>query len=138
MKYFLYTDGAARGNPGPGGAGVYLTHESGEEIKKIGIYLGTVTNNVAEYQALLIGIESYLKHVKRPKQSELHICMDSELVVRQVQGQYKVKNPHLQKIFNQVMEKLGSLKYVIRHVPREENDVADQLANEAIDEIFHQ
>lgn len=130
MKYDLFTDGAARGNPGLGGAGVYVRDEKGVEVFKFGKFLGHVTNNVAEYQALLLG----LKELKKRKILQLRIYADSELMVRQIKGQYRVRNEQLKKIYDQVMEMLIEFEYKIFHIDREKNKFADQLANEAIDE----
>ena len=132
MKYCLYTDGAARGNPGPGGAGVCLTDENNVVVAVGSRYLGEVTNNVAEYKALILG----LKLAKRYQVVELQILSDSELMVRQIQGKYRVKNEQLKKIYNQVMKLLKDFKYQISHIGREKNKVADKLANEALDQKF--
>ncbi len=129
MKIYLYVDGASRGNPGLGGAGAYLIDEEGHEIFRLRKYLGTVTNNIAEYSALLLG----LKEAHKRKLKEISVFSDSELLVRQIHGFYQVKNVILKKKHEEVMKILKSFKYTISHVRREKNKVADQLANEAID-----
>lgn len=126
----LFTDGASRGNPGQAGAGAVLLTEQGEELAARAVFLGTCTNNVAEYKALLIGLEE----ARRQGCTELAICLDSELIVRQVQGRYKVKNEALLPLFQQVRERLAQFKtWSIAHVPRAQNARADQLANQGID-----
>ncbi|MBI2645984.1 MAG: ribonuclease HI family protein [Deltaproteobacteria bacterium] len=132
MKVQLYIDGASRGNPGLGGAGAYMADEDGNEILRLTKYLGTVTNNMAEYAALLLG----LKEAKKRKFKEILIFSDSELLVRQVQGVYQVKNAVLKKNHEEVMNILRNFNYKISHVRREKNKIADQLANEAIDQAL--
>ncbi len=129
MKYYLYTDGAARGNPGPGGAGVYVTDDKGVHILKRSQFLGHVTNNVAEYSALLLGLEA----LRKRKIENIVIYSDSELLVCQIKGKYRVKNEQLKKLYDRVMEILVYFRYEIIHIRREKNKVADQLANEAVD-----
>ena len=124
----LFVDGGARGNPGPAGAGVVL--EVGEKVMRLGEYLGEATNNVAEYKALLLG----LKAAADMGLSELEIRSDSELMVRQLNGQYKVKSPALMDLYFSAIKLLsGFRKTSLKHVPREENKEADKLANMAID-----
>jgi len=127
----LYSDGACRGNPGNGGAGAVLTDETGVIVASLKKYLGICTNNVAEYQALILGLEEALKR----KTSCLCIHLDSELLVRQIQGTYRVKQAHLKPLIFRIREMLSNLDgYKVEHVYREKNKLADQLANEAIDE----
>jgi len=127
----LFTDGASRGNPGQAGAGAVLLTENGEELATCSVYLGTCTNNVAEYKALVIGLEEAL----RQGCSELTVALDSELIVRQIQGRYKVKNEGLLPLFQQVRERLTRFgKWSVTHVPRAQNARADQLANQGIDQ----
>ena len=130
-EFSLYTDGASRGNPGEAGAGFVILDGQGEELMAQGRYLGTCTNNAAEYQALILG----LKEAARLGAGKISIFLDSQLIVRQVLGQYKVKSSDLQPLFAQVKKLLtGFEKYEIRHVPREQNKRADQLANRGIDD----
>jgi ribonuclease HI/probable phosphoglycerate mutase len=126
----LYTDGASRGNPGEAGAGVVLLASDRRPLANRAIYLGQCTNNVAEYRALLAGLELALQHGCE----RLNIFLDSELIVRQISGQYKVKNAHLQPLHLQAKDLLQRLRgWRINHVPRAENAQADQLANQGID-----
>lgn len=127
----LFTDGASRGNPGQAGAGAVLLTADGEELAARSVYLGTCTNNAAEYKALLIGLQEAL----RLGCTELAIALDSELIVRQIQGRYKVKNETLLPLFNEVREYLARIgQWSIVHVPRAQNARADQLANRGIDQ----
>ncbi|MBI4411036.1 MAG: ribonuclease HI family protein [Deltaproteobacteria bacterium] len=129
MKWIVYTDGASRGNPGEAGAGAFLVSESGKEIP-LSHYLGIKTNNQAEYAALLMGLEE----LKKQKAREVEIRADSELMVRQLKGEYRVKNEGLIPYYERAKNLLTSFEKVsFRHVPREENKKADKLANEAID-----
>lgn len=126
----LFTDGASRGNPGQAGAGAVLLDDRGHELATRSVYLGTCTNNVAEYQALLIGLEE----ARRLGFSHVAIALDSELIVRQIQGRYKVKNEGLLPLFRKVREQLAGFEtWSINHVPRAQNARADQLANQGID-----
>ena len=127
----LFTDGASRGNPGVAGAGAVLFAENGEEIAIKSVYLGKCTNNVAEYKALIIGLQEALRH----RCTTLALALDSELVVRQIQGRYKVKNEFLLPLFNEARALLARLgHWSISHVPRADNARADQLANQGIDQ----
>ncbi len=127
----LYCDGASRGNPGQAGAGALLLDPAGDVQVQQGQYLGQTTNNVAEYQALLLGLNLALDHgVKK-----IQVFADSELLVRQLNGQYRVKAPHLLPLYQTARQTLGKFEtYKISHVPREMNQHADRLANEAIDQ----
>lgn len=129
-KWELYVDGAARNNPGPAGAGIYITKD-GEPFVQQGFYLGVKTNNQAEYLALLLGVYSAGLHMS--KGDALTIKSDSELLVRQLNGVYKVKNPGLTQLYHGVRSYLQTLHYIIQHVPREQNKIADKLANMGID-----
>lgn len=136
MKYILYTDGGSRGNPGPAGIGVVICNEQGEPLKKYGEAIGETTNNEAEYQALIFGLKK-LKQVfgkEMMKKSELEIKMDSELIVKQMNHQYKIEEPNLQKLFLQVwnlMLDFGQIKF--KAIPREQNKEADAMVNQALD-----
>ncbi len=130
-KCALYTDGASRGNPGQAGAGAVLLDEKGRELAARAEYLGRCTNNVAEYKALITG----LRLAEQTGCTELDIFLDSELIVRQLTGRYKVKNATLKPLFNQVQQLLQPLTtFSITHVPRAKNSRADELANQGIDE----
>ena len=127
----LYCDGASRGNPGPAGAGVVLIDPQGRERVRQGRYLGRTTNNVAEYQALLLGLEE-AHHLQITR---LQVFADSELLVKQLTGRYRVKSPHLLPLWNESRQALQRFEaYTITHIPREENREADAAANQAIDQ----
>lgn len=129
----LFTDGAARGNPGPAGIGMALYRLEGGrhlEVATRGEAIGPTTNNVAEYRALLLGLEEAARH----EPELLIVCADSQLLVRQLQGSYRVKAKHLQPLYRAALALLASFKNVrVQHVPREENRAADALANAALD-----
>ncbi len=125
----LFTDGASKGNPGPAGAGWVLINDQNSRSIKEGKFLGQATNNEAEYQALILGLQRALSCGAQ----EIRIHMDSELLVRQLNGLYRVKNPRLALFFHQVQELLPKFtKHAIIHIPREQNREADRMANEAI------
>ena len=125
-----YTDGGARGNPGPAGYGVVIKDESGKKVGALSEYLGHQTNNFAEYQGLIAALEYSLEH--GPK--ALKVVSDSELLVRQIKGIYKVKNPTLQDLHGRAKELIAQLEWFsIGHALREHNQDADRLANEAMD-----
>ncbi len=132
-KFILYTDGAARGNPGPAGAGAFICTEDGVAVAEIAEYLGETTNNVAEYKGLLFGLERLIALGAK----DVEVRADSELMVRQLNGQYKVKHPNLIPLYREaqgLLRKIPSFKIV--HVRREQNKDADRLSNEAIDNHF--
>lgn len=132
-KFILYTDGAARGNPGPAGAGAFICTGDGHVVAEVAEYLGETTNNVAEYRALVAG----LKKLVEMGAEEIEIRADSELMVRQIQGRYRVKHPNLKPLFEEAIALLKKIpRYSIKHVEREKNKEADRLANQAIDERF--
>lgn len=127
----LHIDGASRGNPGEAGFGVHVTSASGEEVASLYGYLGRASNNVAEYQALLHGLRYALEHGAR----RVRVFSDSELVVRQMGGQYRVKHPDMQSLHRQAQDLRRRFERVdITHVRREQNKEADRLANQALDE----
>ena len=132
-EFTLYTDGASRGNPGDAGAGVVLLDGSGAVVATAKKYLGVCTNNEAEYRALILGLEEALKR----KMRHLKIFLDSELIVRQIEGIYRVKNKNLQGLMKEVRRLLSFLdSYSVAHVERHFNAAADRLANQAIDEAM--
>ncbi|MBI2346426.1 MAG: ribonuclease HI family protein [Deltaproteobacteria bacterium] len=129
-RLIIYTDGAARGNPGPAGLGVAVCDPDGKVVAELSTYLGELTNNQAEYRALIAGLEKALAMGA----TILNIRADSELMVRQLNGEYKVKNEGIRPLFEQAKGLLSRLqRYTINHVPRELNKHADKLANQAID-----
>ena len=128
----LYTDGAARGNPGPAGIGV-LARRGDREIFEISRYIGVATNNIAEYSAVIAGLEKAVDLGL----GELTVMMDSELVVRQLNGRYRVRNAKLRELHaraGKAAEALGRCCFV--HLPREQNRAADSLANRALDQVL--
>ena len=123
-------DGGARGNPGPAAIGVIVRDGDGEVVVERGERIGEATNNVAEYRALLLGLEL----AKRLGGTELELIGDSELVVRQVEGRYKVKNAGMKELYQKAKAALRDFdSWSIRHVRREHNADADRLVNEALD-----
>ncbi|TDA65818.1 MAG: Nif3-like dinuclear metal center hexameric protein [Clostridia bacterium] len=130
VKMVLHVDGAARGNPGPAGIGVVIQDSEGHEIACISDYLGETTNNVAEYRALIRGLEEALDRGA----TAVEVFTDSQLLARQVNGTYRVKHPGLQPLFRQVIALRGRFRqFTITSVPRERNKQADRLANEGVD-----
>jgi ribonuclease HI len=126
-------DGGARGNPGPAAIGVILRDEGGRVLEEVGETIGEATNNVAEYKALLRGIEL----AGAQGASELELIGDSELVVRQVEGRYKVKNAGIKPLHEEVKRALSDFaSWSIGHVRRAENADADRLVNEALDGVL--
>jgi ribonuclease HI len=125
-----HSDGGARGNPGPAGYGVVIQDESGRKVAALSEYLGHQTNNFAEYQGLIAALEYAIQHEPRA----LKVISDSELLVRQIKGIYKVKNPALQDLHARAKELIAQLDWFsIGHALREHNQEADRLANEAMD-----
>lgn len=131
-RILIYTDGAARGNPGPSGLGAILRDaQTGEVLAELARFLGVRTNNYAEWTA----VEDALQEAIRLGASHVDLRMDSELVARQITGRYRVKHPDLRPIHASVMAMLGQLAgYTVGHVPRELNKDADRLSNVAIDD----
>jgi ribonuclease HI len=128
--FTMYTDGASRNNPGEAGAGVVILHRD-KTVKEIARYLGTTTNNIAEYTAAIMGLE----YAAREGASRVVLFADSELLVKQLNGEYKVKNEGLKPLYRKAKEliaKIGSVE--VKYIPRGNNKVADALANKAIDE----
>ena len=131
--WILRCDGGSRGNPGPGAFAYVLSAPSGDEVEARSEYLGTVTNNVAEYHGLIEGLGAAGRHGATP----LTVCMDSELVVRQMTGQYRVKNAGLKPLHlaaREAAKKLGVIRYVA--VPREQNARPDRLLNDTLDGVL--
>ena len=131
MRLVVYADGAARGNPGPAGAGAALYDEKGKLVAELARPLGHATNNVAEYNALILGLEE----AKRRGATAVDVRMDSLLVVQQMRGLWRVKHPGLTPLALRAGALLASFpEREIRHVPRDENFAADEQSNRAIDE----
>ena len=130
-EFLIHSDGASRGNPGEAGAGAVISDSRGRTLKEVKCSLGLASNNVAEYQALILALEKALELGAR----SATVFLDSELVVRQIRGEYRVREPHLKELHQKALELLNQLsQYSILYIPREENRRADQLANEAIDQ----
>lgn len=128
-KLEIYIDGGARGNPGPAGIGVVILGEDGKKIKEFGKYIGEATNNIAEYNALLYGLEEAL--ILRAQ--DVIINVDSELVAKQLSGDYRVKDSNIRPLFERAINMLSSFKkFEIKHIGRELNKEADKLVNKAI------
>lgn len=131
MRATLFADGACRGNPGPAGSGALLLDERGEPLAELTLSLGHATNNIAEYSALILGLEE----ARRRDIDAIDVRMDSLLVVRQMQGLWKIKHPGLRPLALRAGALLAAFgQRTIEHIPREENSRADALANRAIDE----
>lgn len=127
----LFSDGACRGNPGPGGAGAVITDEADDILWEGKVYLGHCTNNIAEYKALILGLKGALAQGF----NQLDVYLDSELLANQINGSYKVKNENLKILMQEVRSLLASFEAVrVKHVLRCHNAQADKLANLAIDE----
>lgn len=133
-KIIIYTDGGARGNPGPAGIGVVIIDEKGKTLKEISEYLGVATNNFAEYEALIRALSAVRELFgEKIKKLSVEVRMDSELIIRQLQGLYKVKEKTLKEQFARVGQNAAALKLSFIHIPREKNARADALVNRAID-----
>jgi ribonuclease HI len=131
VKVIVHVDGGARGNPGPAAAACVISTPGGEELAERAELLGTATNNVAEYRALLLGLEQARKLGAR----EVEVVGDSELIAKQVQGIYKVKHPAMRPLHQQAMAALRAFeRWSIRTVPRAQNAHADALVNAALDQ----
>lgn len=129
----IYTDGASRGNPGPASIGVSFTTTKDEEIFSVADAIGDQTNNFAEYSALVKGLQV----ARENKVENIWIRTDSQLMVRQILGEYKVKSDSIKELHAEAVEMLKSFEKVrIEHIPREQNKRADELANQALDNQF--
>ena len=130
VKATLFADGGSRGNPGPAASGAVLYDESGDVLDEIGLFLGVTTNNVAEWTALIEGLKAALARGVE----EIAVRLDSELVVRQLSGQYKVKHPGLIPLHAQAKVLLRKFRAAdVRHVRRKENAAADAVVNQVLD-----
>ena len=130
MKVTVHVDGGARGNPGPAAVAAVASSADGETLGERNAYIGEATNNVAEYRALLLGLEL----ARELGATEVEVVNDSELVARQIGGEYKVKHAGLKPLFLEAMGELrGFHSWAVRSVRREQNERADELVNEALD-----
>ena len=130
-KLIINTDGGARGNPGPAGIGVVFSDDSGQIIAKFKEYIGEATNNVAEYRALILALEKAANFEFK----EIECRLDSELIVKQLRGEYRVKDEKMKELYKKVQELIFFKPITFMHVSREKNKEADTLVNEAIDGI---
>jgi ribonuclease HI len=135
-KLTVYTDGGARGNPGPSGVGVVIYDAQEKVVKELSEYLGTQTNNFAEYEAVIRALKALKQLLSgKSKTTPIHFKMDSELIVRQLNRRYQVKEaglvPQYMKVHNALIKDFGEVTFT--HIPREENGRADTLANTAMD-----
>jgi len=129
-KAVIFADGASRGNPGPAAIGITIKDERGRRITSISQRIGRATNNQAEYRAIIAALEE----ATRLGAKQVDIKMDSELVVKQINGEYRVKKATLKPLYQQVKQLLGSLEdFTITHILRQQNIEADKLANKALD-----
>jgi ribonuclease HI len=130
-RWTVYSDGASRGNPGPAGYGAWVRNEETGDVAELSGYLGIATNNVAEYHGLLAGLRFALDHGG----GSVLVRADSELLVRQLRGEYRVRHPGLVPLYREALRLLGQFdRWTAEHVPREENRQADRLANQGIDD----
>lgn len=130
MKHLnVYIDGGSRGNPGLSGVGIVIFDDSGKRLKDFSKYIGITTNNIAEYNAVIYGLQEALFQ----KADKVDLYLDSELVARQLCGEYKVKNVNIKPLFDQALHLISGFKKVeIKNIPREKNKEADKLVNKAI------
>jgi len=136
MQFTIHADGGARGNPGPAGAGAVIRDEVGSTVGIVSKFLGHKTNNFAEYEAVISAFEELIRLVPQEKRMETNVIvkLDSELIVKQMQGLYKVKHPTLKVQHARLLQLIGAFGSVsFTHVPRAQNKDADALANEAMD-----
>lgn len=132
-KFIINTDGGSRGNPGPAAIGVVV------DSREYGEYIGKTTNNVAEYKAVIFALKKAkaLLGSKKAAETDVEVRADSELLVRQMNGEYKIKNEELQPLFFEIWNSKQDFKSVaFKHVPREENGDADRLVNQALDTLL--
>lgn len=136
-KFIIYTDGGSRGNPGKAAIGVVICNEKDQELKKYGEYLGDgLTNNDAEYSAIIFALKKFkaLFGKKLAEITDIEVRADSELVVKQLNGEYRLENPKIQQFFIEIWNLKFDFKSIkFKHIPREKNREADRLVNEALD-----
>lgn len=137
-KVIAYTDGGSRGNPGPAAVGIQIQDEKGKVLKEVAEFLGNATNNFAEYQGVAVALETLKKmYGKKTKEIEVELRMDSELVKKQLNYEYQIKDPGLVPLFIEIHNlRVASFpNLTLTHVPREKNKEADRLVNEALDAV---
>jgi ribonuclease HI len=129
-NYQIFVDGASRGNPGPSGVGAVF-YDGKDEVKRLKKYIGETTNNVAEYEALIMALKEALKM----KFYSIRVFSDSELLVKQINGEYRVLDPDLERLYKRAYKEIHKFtSFRLKHLGRRSNKLADQLANEAIDD----
>lgn len=136
-KVIAYTDGGSRGNPGPAGIGIQIVDESGEVLQEVAEFIGNATNNLAEYTAVMVALNTLKKlYGKATKDMAIELRMDSELVKKQLNGEYQIKDPGLVPLFIEIhnLRVAHFPNLTLTHVRREHNKEADRLANEAMDQ----
>ncbi len=137
-KIIVYTDGGARGNPGPAGVGVYVIDSEGNMLFEVAEAIGNATNNFAEYRAVSLALNTLKsRYGKDTKNIEVELRMDSELVKKQLNNEYQVRDPGLVPLFMEIHNlRVSNFPYLtLTHIPREKNKEADRLANEAMDSV---
>lgn len=135
-KLLTYTDGGARGNPGPAACGAVIQNEKGEIISELSKYIGEATNNQAEYSALILALEEVENIFQKENAEEKRVeCyLDSELVVKQLKREYRIKNEGLKPLFQKVIKLISGFDSIkFNYIPREKNKLADKLANRELD-----
>lgn len=135
----VFTDGGARGNPGPAATGIFVVDENGKEITKFGKSIGSTTNNVAEYKAVVQALDWIYKNKDRLGINKIIFFLDSSLICSQINGLFKVKQPHLIDLLFEVRQKenLVNLPIEYKHIPREENKMADRIVNMVLDNKYN-
>jgi ribonuclease HI len=135
MKFTIHADGGSRGNPGPSGAGAMIRDHLGSSVASVSEFLGNRTNNYAEYEAVILAFQTLAELVgKKVAKTEVEVKMDSELVVKQMKGLYKVKHPTMKEQYAKLIHAAAAFgKVTFTHIPRAQNSDADALANEAMD-----
>lgn len=134
-KIIAFTDGGARGNPGPAGIGVYITDAEGTPLKEVSQFLGNATNNFAEYNGVMVALQTLkAMYGKKTKEMEFELRMDSELVKKQLNNEYQIKEPGLVPYFIEIhnLRVANFPNITLTHIPREKNKEADRLSNEAM------
>jgi ribonuclease HI len=134
-QIIIFTDGGARGNPGPAALGVFITNQQNEVLAKIGKYLGETTNNVAEYSAIIEGLSWAIANKQKQEIQKIDFYMDSLLAYSQLTGVYKIKNEKIRELVFEIKQKEAEINIPIyyHHIPREENKQADAMVNVALD-----
>lgn len=135
-NFTIYTDGGARGNPGPAAVGAVIVQEGGKVWKEIAEYIGETTNNEAEYRAVILALKKLKALVGKAeaKKTKVLVCADSELLVKQMNGEYKIEHANIQKFFLELWNlKIDFGSVAFRALPREQNKAADRLVNQALD-----